>query len=61
MGPWLEPVSEPIVETPESAVEHELPEIPELFREPIVSNDALIEEDPLATPSYSNSRNCDLR
>tara|TARA_A100001037_G_scaffold31595_1_gene24881 strand:- start:282 stop:1490 length:1209 start_codon:yes stop_codon:yes gene_type:complete len=49
--PEPESVSEPIVETPESAEEHDLPEIPELFREPIVSNDALIEEDPLATPS----------
>ena len=49
--PEPEPVSEPIVETPPSVEEHDLPEIPELFREPVASNDALIEEDPLATPS----------
>lgn len=49
--PEPEPVSEPIVETPPSTEEHDLPEIPELFREPIASNDTLIEEDPLTTPS----------
>ena len=49
--PEPEPVSESTVETPPSTKEYDLPEIPELFREPVASNDSLIEEDPLSTPS----------
>ena len=55
--PVPEPVTEPepepeqIRETVSDGIERELPEIPELFREPLSTEDTLEEEDPLLTPS----------
>ena len=49
--PAPEPELEQIGETVSDGIERELPEIPELFREPLSTEDTLEEEDPLLTPS----------
>ena len=57
--PEPEPVPEPEpehemeqnIETDSVGVERELPEIPEIFREPLSTEDTLEQEDPLLTPS----------
>ena len=46
-----QPEPEPTVEIVPEPLERQLPEIPELFREPVLSEDALEDTDPLSIPS----------